>query len=366
MPRLLIAASGTGGHLFPAIALAEALPSNWEIIWLGVPNRLEVDLVPKKYELVTISARGSQSRGFRRLFELFALVAATISVVRLIRRKRIQMIFTTGGYISVPAVLAARLTGIRAVLHESNAFPGKATRLIGSLCDQVALGWPLDSKALPGCKLVVTGTPVRGSFFVKRDMPFWVPHAVGLLILVIGGSQGAVGLNLMVKEVLPFLLEKGFRVVHITGNNYHSDFIHPNYVVKTFTDEIPALLQHADLVISRAGAGAISEFAVTGTPAVLVPYPYAADNHQEFNAIYAAQFGGAVIVHQHDPGKKGLKKVLEPLLIKDIHSSGKPSYLLSQMRTGMQAMAVKDAHNCVASLLDQLLNQETFAKRPKS
>ncbi len=356
MPRLLIAASGTGGHLFPAMALAEALPSSWDITWLGVPSRLEVELVPKKYNLVTVRVNGLQSRGLKRIVEVFCLIAATISVIRLIRRKRIQMVFTTGGYISVPAVLAARLTGIRSVLHESNALPGKATRIVGRFCDQVALGWPLPSKALQGCKLLVTGTPIRESFFVQCDIPFWVPNGSGLLIVVLGGSQGAVGLNLMVNEVLPFLLDKGFRIVHITGNNYHSEFTHSNYVVKTFTNEIPALLQHADLVISRAGAGAISEFAITGTPAILVPYPYAADNHQEYNAIYAAQFGGALIVHQHDPGQKALRKVLEHLFRQEPLGSDQPSHLLAEMKKGMETIAAKDAHHCLALLLRELLN----------
>ena len=156
MHRLLIAASGTGGHLFPAIAIAEALPNSWEISWLGVPDRLEVDLIPKEYDLTTISVRGLGKHGLKNIFKLLKLILATWSVIRLIQRKKIQIVFTTGGYISAPAILAAKLCRKKVMLHESNAFPGKVTRLLGRFCDLVALGLPTAVEYLPNCRSVVT------------------------------------------------------------------------------------------------------------------------------------------------------------------------------------------------------------------
>ncbi len=320
MPRLLIAASGTGGHIYPALALADSLSNSWEIEWLGVPNRLEIELVPKKYNLIILKVGGLQGNILRKMLELFKLVFASIQVSRLLAKKKIDVIFTTGGYISAPTILGAKLNGIPILLHESNAIPGKVTRLLGRFCDHVALGIASASDYLPRCKTSFTGTPVRSDFFLEQPLPNWVPSGEGLLIVVMGGSQGAQKMNEMVRNVLPFLLEKGCRVVHLTGKNdcFYRDIskvkTHPNLVLRHFSNEISALLQNADLAISRAGSGAICELIVTKIPSILIPFPQSADNHQEVNAAYIARFGGAIIVNQHNPEENVLKKILSKLL----------------------------------------------------
>ena len=141
MPRLLIAASGTGGHLFPALAVADSLcAEQWSVQWLGVPDRLERQLVPSHYPLHTVRAGGLQGRGLRKLWNLLQLLRAAVVVQRLIRREGIELVFSTGGYIAAPAIVAARWCGIPVVLHESNAIPGRVTRLLGRWCTRVAVG----------------------------------------------------------------------------------------------------------------------------------------------------------------------------------------------------------------------------------
>ena len=320
MPRLLIAASGTGGHIYPALSFAESLSNVWEIEWLGVPNRLETKLVPKKYKLIKLKVGGLQGNIFRKIFALSNLLLASIRVSVLLRQKNINVIFTTGGYISAPTILAAKMTGIPILLHESNAIPGKVTRLLGRFCDHVALGIPSASEYLHGCKTSFTGTPVRSEFFLDQSLPHWVPIGDGLLIVVMGGSQGAIKMNEMVRNILPWLLEKGCRVVHLIGHNdcFYKNLdkvnTHPNLVVRQFSTEISALLRNADLAISRAGSGAICELMATKTPSILIPFPASADQHQELNAAYMARYGGAVIVNQHDPKKAILKNTLSNLL----------------------------------------------------
>ena len=320
MHRLLIAASGTGGHIYPALALADSLSSSWEIEWLGVPNRLEIELVPKKYNLIKLKVGGLQGNIFRKIVELLKLIFASIKVSKILRQKKIDVIFTTGGYISAPSILAAKFTGIPILLHESNAIPGKVTRLLGRFCDHVALGIQSASDYLPKCKTSFTGTPVRSEFFLRHSLPSWVPTGKGLLIVIIGGSQGSQNINEMVRRLLPWLLDKGHRVVHLTGkNDYFYRTLgkvkaHPNLVLRPFSEEIPALLQNADLAISRAGAGAICELMVTKTPSILIPFPQSTDNHQELNAAHMARSGGAVIVHQHNPNQNILKNIISNLL----------------------------------------------------
>ena len=351
MTRLLIAASGTGGHLFPALAVAEALPDSWQVRWLGVPDRLETQLVPESIPLTTVRAGGLQGRGFNKLIQLIRLIGAIGSVRRLIRQERIQVVFTTGGYIAAPAIVAARWCGVPAVLHEANAIPGRVTRLMGRFCRAVAVGLPVASDRIPGHRPLLTGMPVRTAFLQSQPLPDWVPISDGPLMVVIGGSQGAVGLNKMVRAVVPELLEQGCRIVHLTGRNDPEvgQLQHPNLVERPFSDQIPGLLQHADLAVSRAGAGSLSELAICRTPSILVPFPQAADGHQEANAACAARTGGAVIVHQHSPDGTALRDTIIRLLSAD-------GELLKQMRTGMEELAVWDADQHLVDLLGSLVD----------
>ncbi|MCB4394025.1 undecaprenyldiphospho-muramoylpentapeptide beta-N-acetylglucosaminyltransferase [Synechococcus sp. HB1133] len=358
MTRLLIAASGTGGHLFPALAVAEAVEEQWPVRWLGVPDRLETRLVPERFRLVCVNAGGLQGRGLTKLLQLLRLLLASVSVRRVLRQNAIDVVFTTGGYIAAPAILAARWCGIPVVLHESNAIPGRVTRLLGSFCNAVAIGLPAAAKRIPGCKPVLTGTPVRSSFLAPQPLPAWVPSGEGPLLVVMGGSQGAVGLNRMVRAAVPALLEQGCRVVHLTGDNDPDieQLRHPQLMERRFSDEIPGLLQHADLAISRAGAGSLSELAVCGTPSVLVPFPQAADQHQEANAACAASLGAAVIVHQQEPDQPVLLNTVQRLLAARLGQPTAAPDPLAHMREGMQALAERDAERQLAALLQTLVD----------
>ncbi|MEB3235741.1 MAG: UDP-N-acetylglucosamine--N-acetylmuramyl-(pentapeptide) pyrophosphoryl-undecaprenol N-acetylglucosamine transferase, partial [Cyanobacteriota bacterium] len=322
MPRLLIAASGTGGHLFPALAVAEALPQGWQVQWLGVPDRLERDLVPSHYPLHTVRAGGLQGRGLRKLWNVVQLLRATVVVRRLIQREAITAVFSTGGYIAAPAIVAARWCGIPVVLHESNAIPGRVTRLLGRCCSRVAIGLPAAAERLESCRPLLTGTPVRGELLQQTPLPAWVPQGSGPLLLAMGGSQGAVGLNRMVRPLLPQLVAAGCRVVLLSGSSDPESAqplppaLAAAVVERPFAEAsaMAGLLQHADLTVSRSGAGALSELAVCGTPAILVPYPAAADRHQDANAACAAALGGAVIVWQHAPEEPALQQAIWRLL----------------------------------------------------
>ena len=352
MPRLLIAASGTGGHIYPALSVADSASQTWEIEWLGVSNRLEIELVPKKYNLIKLKVGGLQGNIFRKMFELFRLIFASIKVSKVIRQKKINVIFTTGGYISAPSIIGAKLTGIPILLHESNAIPGKVTKFLGRFCDHVALGIPSAFEYLPRCKTSFTGTPLRSDFFSSQELPNWVPSGAGVLIVIMGGSQGAKKLNEMVRYILPSLLEKGCRVVHLTGKNdcfYRNPeraHNHPNLVVRPFSNEIPALLQNADLAISRAGAGAICELMATKTPSILVPFPQSTDQHQELNAAYMARFGGAIIVNQNTTKENILSNTISNLL---------SSNSLKIMQANMNSFEFINPQEKIFEILDNII-----------
>ena len=325
--KLLIAASGTGGHLFPAIATAQQLiqhsSCDYTIEWLGVPDRLETTLVPESYPLHTVKMGGVQGGlGLSTLKLLARFAKSTAQVRRLLKRGQFQGVFTTGGYIAAPAIIAARSLGLPAILHESNALPGKVTRWLSPWCTTVALGFEDAVQHLPKADTVVVGTPVRSQFLAAVqtanqtalpdiDIPAGAP-----LIVVVGGSQGAVAVNQMVRAAAPAWLEAGNWIVHLTGQNAPDadSFSHPHYVHRPFYDNMAALFQRANLAISRAGAGTLIELAITATPSILIPYPYAAEDHQTYNAKAFATVGAAQLHQQSALSAQRLQSLVSDLL----------------------------------------------------
>lgn len=358
--RLLIAASGTGGHLFPAIALAEQLP-DYQIEWLGVPNRLETQLVPAQYRLHTIGVEGFQKRNVLGTVRILGrLLGSIVQVRQLLQQGNFQGVFTTGGYIAAPAVLAARSLSLPVILHEANAIPGKVTRWFSPWCSAIALGFEPAAQYLPRTKTIYTGTPVRSQFRVgvidelpPLELP--IPKDVPLIV-VVGGSQGAVGINQLVRQCAEAWFDAGAWIVHLTGeNDPDADTIkHPQYFPLPFYDNMARLLQRANLAISRAGAGTLTELAVTGTPAILIPFPYAAEDHQAYNAAIFAAVGAALVFRQAEV----TPQVLESKVLSLLHSPQQ----LDAMRSSAGAIAVPDSAERTAALVRQLL--ETSKKLP--
>lgn len=293
--RLLIAASGTGGHIFPALAVAEQLP-DWQIDWLGVPERLEQTLIPDLYPLHSVPMAGIQGRlGLAKA--AWGCLRSSVIIERLLRQRQIQGIFTTGGYIAAPTILAAKWCRLPVVLHESNAIPGKVTRLLAPWCDHFLTGMTTVSTSRGPSTLV--GNPVRQMFRQHQPLDLPIPPEVPL-ILVMGGSQGARGLNTLVAAAAPQWLAAGAWLVHLTGAGEYERVQaiapeHPHYLRFPFRQDVAALLQRARFAISRSGAMSLAELYATQTPAILVPYPYAAEDHQFHNAM---AWPGVATVHR--------------------------------------------------------------------
>jgi UDP-N-acetylglucosamine--N-acetylmuramyl-(pentapeptide) pyrophosphoryl-undecaprenol N-acetylglucosamine transferase len=348
--RLLIAASGTGGHLFPAIATAKQL-NDCQIEWLGVPNRLETTLVPKEYPLHTISVEGFQQRlGLGSLKIAIGLIGSIVQVRRLLKEGNFQGVFTTGGYIAGPTIIAARSLGLPVILHESNVLPGKVTRWLSRLADTVALGFEETTQYLPGRKTVYAGTPVREEFLSLQRLDLPIPDDVPV-IAIAGGSQGAVAVNQLVRDCAPSWLKAGFWIVHQTGENDPDakSFQHPHYLPLPFYDNMAGLFQRANLVISRAGAGTLTELAITETPSILIPYPYAAEKHQDYNAnVFAAK--SAALVFLQD-------KLTAELLENTVFDLLKSPEELQKMAAGARSLAVRDSGDKLANLVREFLSK---------
>lgn len=349
--RLLIAASGTGGHVFPAIAVAEQL-ADYEIEWLGVPNRLEKQLVPAHYPLHLVDVEGFQKKGLATVKVLLKFARSLWQVRQLLQKGRFDGVFTTGGYIAAPAVIAARSLGIPVVLHESNALPGKVTRFLSPWCNVVAIGFEVAKTYLPRAQhCVYVGTPVRAQFLqdpppALSDLP--IPAGVSLLAIV-GGSQGAVAVNQLIRECAPAWLEADLWIMHQTGDNDPDaqSFQHPHYFPVPFYSNMAGLFHRANLVISRSGAGTLTELAIAHTPSLLIPYPFAAEDHQTYNATVFANAGAAKLFQQNALTASALTAEVLNLL----GTTPDRVQTLDQMATQTASLAVPDSADLMAALI---------------
>jgi len=244
--NLLVAASGTGGHIFPALAVSKEVENEWNIHWLGVNKRLDANFIPQKYNLTTLNIKTPRKNIFL-VFQYIEILMSTFQIIRILREKKINLVFTTGGYISAPTIVASKILRIPVIIHESNLIPGMVTKYFGFLCNYVLLGFKKTNSYLKNCKTIFTGTPLREQFYKSNLLPEWAPHGKGPLLIFMGGSQGAKAINQILYESLEFLIKKKFRIVHIIGEYDQKSFQLRNskyYVKKRFTNEIAALIQN--------------------------------------------------------------------------------------------------------------------------
>ena len=293
----MMAGGGTGGHVIPGIAVARELRSRGhQVSFVGTEHGLEARLVPEAgFPLKTIRIGGLNSVGLRqKATTLGRLPQATLSSDRAVRSA--AAVFSMGGYVAGPPVIAAILRRVPVVVMEPNAVPGFTNRSISRLMSRALVSFEETARFFPPGRTEVTGLPVREEFF--RIQP--KVRDEELHVLITGGSQGSRTLNHAAKQSWPLFLSAGFRVrfTHQTGaagfDEIHEAFATSGLQgeVVRFISDMPAAFSAADLVVCRAGAGAVSELAAAGKPSILVPFPYAADNHQTHNA-QAMERGGA-------------------------------------------------------------------------
>jgi UDP-N-acetylglucosamine--N-acetylmuramyl-(pentapeptide) pyrophosphoryl-undecaprenol N-acetylglucosamine transferase len=305
--KLLLAGGGTGGHLFPAVALAEQLrleePAS-EVLFVGTERGLEFRLLPELgWPLRTIPMSGWAGMGLGARFKaLSRLVGSLRQARRIISEFRPEVVVGVGGYASVPVLLAARFSGVPYLIHEQNAWPGLANRLLGRWAKQVCLSFAEAAKGFRRVPVVVTGNPVRAAMEHCPELPDRNPQ-----LLVFGGSHGAHAINRAMIEALPQLQRwrDTLRIVHQAGSADVA-MVRTGYQtagwrdveVQPFITDMASAYACTSLVVCRAGATTLAELTACGRPAVLIPYPYAANNHQVANATALATKGAAIMIEE--------------------------------------------------------------------
>jgi len=320
--KALLMAGGTGGHVFPALATAEHLEQQGvSIEWLGSSHGIENDLVPAAgIKLNTISVTGLRGKGkLSLLLAPFKVIRAVLQALNVLREVKPDVVLGMGGFASGPGGLAAWLLRVPVVVHEQNAISGMTNRILSRFATRVLEAFKGGFASLEG--VVQTGNPVRGKILDLADPAERYADRTGpVRVLVVGGSLGAKAINDRLPEVLAEMPEDerpevwhqtGKQHFETTSNAYQAAGI--DVKVTPFIDGMDQAYQWADLVICRAGALTVSELAVAGVASVLVPFPFAVDDHQTANARYLEQSGAAVLLPQQEMTKEKLLSILRDL-----------------------------------------------------
>jgi len=325
MTRLLIAGGGTGGHLFPGVAIAEELrarEAGAEITFVGTKRGIEARVLPELgWPLELIEVSGLKTVGLGGAIRgVFRLPRAMWQARRLLKQYKPDAVIGVGGYASGPVVLAAKLRGIPTAICEQNSIPGFTNKLLGKLVRAVFLSFDESKRFFKPRKIVMSGNPVRRDLLQRLLAGVPATHDT-VHVLVVGGSQGAVAVNELASQALGALAKvHRLVIVHQTGDKdleptrarYAAAGV--SATCSAFIKDMAAAYHDADLVIGRAGATTVAELAIAGKPAVFIPYPFAADNHQELNAREMADKGAALMFRQADLTADKLAAAVRPLV----------------------------------------------------
>ena len=344
----VLAGGGTGGHVFPAVAVAREirrrLPSA-DVLFVGTPRGLEARVAPREgFPVEFVSASGFVGTSARaKVSAVLSLVRGVFQARALLRRRRVRAVLGVGGYASLPVVLAARLSGIPAMIQEQNSVPGVANRIAGRFAAAVSVGFE-SAAARFGARAVVTGNPVRPEFFRVADL---ASRPATRRVFFFGGSQGSRALNRALAASADSLRKAGARIVAQTGERELAsvrDALRgsPDAVVEAFFPEIWDEMDAADLVVCRAGALTLAELCAAGRPSVLVPFAAAAHGHQDANARQMEAAGAGVVVREDEAASR-LGSEIEALL-------SEPSRLAA-MGKAARSLSRPDATRRIVDLL---------------
>ncbi len=364
--RVIIAAAGTGGHINPGIAIANEIKKNEpdsEIIFIGTNNGIERDLIPRAgYTLKTLDAYGLQRKpSIQNLRRMYRTLKSYKKAKEIVKEFKPDIIIGTGGYICGPVISAGLKYNIKTTLHESNAFPGVAVKLLSGKVNTVMLGFEDAKKRLPKAhKIVVTGTPskvykinlsenkkneLKQSLDIKNNLP---------IVLVFGGSQGAESINNSLVEIVNNKLNSNYQLIWSVGQSKYEDIKKQlnntnNVKLLPYIYNMEEILNLADIVVARSGAMTITEVTRCHKPAIFIPFPYATENHQEYNAKVLANIGAAKIILDKD--LKG--QILNTNIVEIVQNQNK----MNEMGFKAASVEIKNVEEKIYNEIRSIINE---------
>ncbi|MDE6649729.1 MAG: undecaprenyldiphospho-muramoylpentapeptide beta-N-acetylglucosaminyltransferase [Muribaculaceae bacterium] len=358
--RILISGGGTGGHIFPALSIANALKARLDadILFVGADNRMEMERVPAAgYEIKGLPVAGFNRKNLLKNFSVLLKLRKSIGMARrIVRDFKPDIAIGVGGYCSGPTLKAAQKEGVPTLLQEQNSYAGVTNKLLAKKAKKICVAYPGLERFFPAEKIVLTGNPVRKDILSSSITPETARERFGLnpklpTVLVVGGSLGALTLNESLESGINRLTDAGIQVIWQTGKNFgdRGNKAAKNLkgiVVTKFISDMAAAYAAADLVVSRAGAGSISELELLGKPAILVPSPNVAEDHQTKNARALSDKGAAVLVTDAEAREK-----LVDTVISIIDDSNK----LQTMSAEIRKLALPDSDEKIVDEIVKIL-----------
>ncbi|MDY6862835.1 MAG: undecaprenyldiphospho-muramoylpentapeptide beta-N-acetylglucosaminyltransferase [Thermodesulfobacteriota bacterium] len=322
--KIIISGGGTGGHIFTGIAIAEELKKKDrenQVIFVGTPNGMEVKIVPLYgYTLMTLPGKKFKGKSIiYKLSSLYEIPKGIIKGIRILKKYRPDLVLGIGGYASAPMVIAAFFSGIKTAIHEQNTIPGLTNRFLAPFVKKIFIGFYQAASFFSQRKTLITGNPVRSALLPENC----VQDTKKFTILMLGGSQGAHNINTAMLDALKELMEvkDKIRIIHQSGEHdriimekaYKNAGIEAK--VEAFIEDMATVLKRSNLIISRAGAGSISEIMVWGKASILIPFPFAAYNHQEHNARVLSENGAAEVLLEKELTGKRLGTIIKKFFL---------------------------------------------------
>ena len=353
--RIIIAGGGTGGHIFPAISIGNALKKldpNIELLFVGAKGKMEMEKIPQ----AGFNIKGIDIAGFNRSSLIkniglpFKLVKSFSQVRKIINEFKPDAVLGVGGYSSYPVLRYAQAKGVPTFIHESNSFAGKSNILLGKKATKVFVATDGMEKFFPANKIIVTGNPVRAAIVTvdsisRRDsISFFGLEETKETLLVVGGSLGARSINEAVYNGLDELLNAGLQLIWQTGKPFADKARervkgYSNVWVNDFITQMEKAYAASDLVVSRAGAMAMTELCIVKKPVVFVPYPFAAEDHQTMNALNLVNKNAALMVKDNEANDKLVKVIVE---------LGRDKIKQEELRNNISRFAIKNADTQIA------------------
>ena len=358
--KVIISAGGTGGHIFPALAIIHALEKqvrDLEILYIGTSDRMETTIIPKeKIPFLGIEMKGLNRKNPLKNFSVVSLICKNISLLKKkMKEFRPDIVIGVGGYVTFPVLYAAKSLGIPTVIHEQNSTPGLTNKLLSRYADRIFVSFEENKKYFPKKKVVFTGNPrseevIEVKPAKKKDYGLKENKKC---VLIVMGSLGSYTINEKLKKIIPEFKNKDYEVILVSGKDYYEQFKKfsiPNVKIVPFLDNMLGVLKFCDLVVSRAGASMLSELTVCAVPSILIPSPYVTANHQYKNAKAMEDAGASFLLAEDKLSAKELLGLIDSVFTN--------SEAYDKMVEANKKLGVKTSATKIVSEIKKLLKED--------
>lgn len=358
--KVIISAGGTGGHIYPALAIINKIKSmhpDSEFLYIGTHNRMEKDIIPAhNIPFKTIEIYGFNRKKILKNFKTIkCLFKSNKECKKIIREFDPDIVIGVGGYVTVPVIKAAHRLGYKTFIHEQNSVAGKANLYLSKYADSIGISFASSKCEFPLYKTHFTGNPCSEEAILKPalDKSYYHLSKNKKLVLFVMGSLGSTKVNNFLKNTMKNFKDKNYEVLFVTGKKDYSEIIKnkfpSNVFVEPYIEDMTRILKNTDLVVSRAGASTLSEIIALNIPSILIPSPYVPNNHQYKNAMDLVDNNAAVLIEEKDLKGNILVNEIDKLINNDIK--------IEDMKKNLKAMSINDSATKIVNIIEKLISK---------